>query len=150
MVMTYYVVSHICIKRYCRSNLWYCRLARIQMLKEYHDSRNAMLSVLKSHFAWACIGVYKQLYCLCKQIFISTIDLQEGFSLSEAVENGSQWERDGLGSKDLQSVGTPLPLEQKHTVEIRISNFSKHSALTTEPRMQIWHVIAIMKSYCKR
>ena len=46
------------------------------------------------------------------------------------------------GSEDLKSVGAPLPLEQKHTFWIRTGNLSltKRNALTTEPRMQIWHV----------
>ena len=69
-----------------------------------------------------------------------------------------RWDRDvfKLGSEDLKSIGAPLPLEQKHTVWIRTGNFSltKRNALTTEPRMQIWHVkmriIAIIKSYCKK
>jgi hypothetical protein len=39
------------------------------------------LSVLKSHFKRACIGLFKQLYRLCKQRFVHTIDLQIGFSL---------------------------------------------------------------------
>jgi hypothetical protein len=68
------------------------------------------------------------------------------------------WERDGpsLGSEDLKSIGAPLPLEQKHTVWIRTGTISlvERNALTTEPRMQIWHVemwiIAIIKSDCKK
>ena len=47
------------------------------------------LSVLKSHFARACIGVYKQLYRLCERRFVRTFDLQKGFSLSEAANDGS-------------------------------------------------------------
>jgi hypothetical protein len=49
----------------------------------------ALLSVLKSHFARACIGLYKQLYRLCERRFVRTFDLQKGFSLSEAVNDGS-------------------------------------------------------------
>ncbi len=47
------------------------------------------LSVLKSHLAPACIGVFQQLYCLCERRFVRTFDLQKGFSLSEAVNDGS-------------------------------------------------------------
>jgi hypothetical protein len=46
------------------------------------------LSVLKSHFARACIGLFK-LYRLCERRFVRTIDLQKGFSLSEAVDDGA-------------------------------------------------------------
>jgi hypothetical protein len=67
--------------------------------------------------------------------------LQKGFSLSEAVDDaaGNLWERDGLGSEDLKSIGAPLPLEQNHTVWIRTGNLSliKRNALTIEPRMRI-------------
>ncbi len=54
----------------------------------------------------------------------------------------ARWERDGLGSEDLKSVGASLPLGQKHTVWIRTGNLSltKRNALTTEPRMQIRHI----------
>ncbi len=59
-----------------------------------------------------------------------------------------------MGSKleDLKSVGVPLPQGQKHTAWIRTGNLSlpKSNALTTEPRLQNWHVklrfIAIIKS----
>jgi hypothetical protein len=47
------------------------------------------LSVLKSHFNLTCIGLFKQLYCLCERRFVRTFDLQKGFSLSEAVNEGS-------------------------------------------------------------
>ncbi len=43
------------------------------------------LQNLKSHFAQACIKLFKQLYRLCERRFVRTIDLQKGFSLSEAV-----------------------------------------------------------------
>jgi hypothetical protein len=86
-------------------------------------------------------GVYKQLYRLCERRFVRTFDLQKGFSLSEAVNDGRVWERDhdGFGSEDLKGVGAPLPLGQKHTFWIRTGNLSlmKSNALTTEPRMQI-------------
>jgi hypothetical protein len=48
-----------------------------------------LLSVLKSHFKRACIEGFKQLYRLCERRFVRTIDLQNGFSLSQAVNDGS-------------------------------------------------------------
>ena len=80
----------------------------------------------------------KQLYTSpCEERFVRTFDLQKGFSLSEAVNDG--WERNGFGSEDLKSGGAPLPLEQKYTLGIRTGNRSltKRNALTTEPSMQI-------------
>ena len=50
---------------------------------------NFLLSVLKSHFNRACIGLFKQLYRLCERRFVRTFDLQKGFSFSEAVNDGS-------------------------------------------------------------
>ncbi len=94
----------------------------------------------------------------CERRFVRTFDLQKGFSLSVSL-GGSQWwlwERVGLGPEDLKSFGAPLPLGQKHTFWNRTGNFSliKRNALTTEPRMRIWHVerwiIAIIKSKCKK
>jgi hypothetical protein len=51
----------------------------------------SVLVVLKSHFEFACIGLFKQLYRLCERRFVRTFDLQklEGFSLSEAFNDGS-------------------------------------------------------------
>jgi hypothetical protein len=59
-------------------------LSRLDLL-----GRRFVLSVLMSHFDRACIGVYKQLYRLFEERFVRTIDLQKGFSLSEAVNDGS-------------------------------------------------------------
>ncbi len=114
--------------------------------------------------------------------FVRTIDMQKGFlrpgSLSEAASavndgSGKDWDH-GLGSKDLKSVGAPLPLalEQKHTRavwirtgKLRVSLTTwKRNALTTravlvtEPlaTMQIWYVkmmwiiAMIIKSNCKK
>ncbi len=46
-----------------------------------------ILSVLKSHFAWACIGLFKQLYRLCERRFVRTHSgwLQEVLGLSEVL-----------------------------------------------------------------
>ncbi len=64
-------------------------IIKIRKLKLRFFQWRHVLSVLKSHFAPACIGIYKQLYRLCKRRSVRTFDLQKKISLSEAVNDGS-------------------------------------------------------------
>ncbi len=68
------------------------------------------LSVLKSHFEFACIGLFKQLYRLCERRFVRTIDSQKGFSLSEAVYDGSGKEMVWVRVRKLKKLWRALPV----------------------------------------
>jgi hypothetical protein len=69
------------------------------------------LSVLKSHFNLACSFVLNGCIVFCERRYVRTFDLQKGFSLLDAVNDGSG-KRDGLGSEDLKSFSsTPFGLE---------------------------------------
>jgi hypothetical protein len=48
-----------------------------------------LLSVLKSHFNRTRSFVLNSCIVFCERRFVRTFDLQKGFSLSEAVNNGS-------------------------------------------------------------
>jgi hypothetical protein len=54
---------------------------------EYHDATKSIRSEVS--FNLTCIRLFKPLYCLCERRFVRTFDLQKGFSLSEAVNEGS-------------------------------------------------------------
>jgi hypothetical protein len=103
------------------SSGWQSSPSRVEELGRPPLNRTS-LSVLKSHFARAWIGVYKQLFRLCKPRFVRTMDLQKGFTLSEAVNDGSgkRW----CGFRRFKKIGAPLPLMQKHTAWIRTGNLS--------------------------
>ncbi len=115
----------------------------------------SLLSVLKSHFAPTCIGLFKQLLSKSEKRFVRTHWLQ-------ASRRSCEW---GLiyllvsvsfDSEDLKRLCALMPLGQKHAFWIRIGNLPivQRNVLTTEPRPQIWHIkvwiIAIIKSGCKK
>ncbi len=77
------------------------------------DIAPGRLSVLKSHFDLVSSFVLNSCIVFGERGFVRTIDLQKGFSLSEAVNDGSGNEMVWI-PKDLKSVGAPLPLGQKH------------------------------------
>ncbi len=66
-----------------------CRLNQVTSRRTGRWGEDIDLSVLKSHFARACIGLYRQLYPLWERRFVRTFGLQKGFSLLEAVDDGS-------------------------------------------------------------
>ncbi len=117
--------------------------------------RRVCLSVLKSHFNRACIGLFEQLLSKSEKRFVRTHWLQ-------ASRRSCDW---GLfyllvsvsfDSEDIKRLRSLSLLGQKHAFWIRTGNLPivQRTVLTTEPRLQIWHIkvwiIAITKSYCKK
>ncbi len=100
-----------------------------------------LLSVLKSHFARACIRLFKQLSSKGEKRFVRTHWLY-------ASRRFCEW---GLfyllvsvsfDSEDLKRLRALSPLGQKHAFRIWTGNLPivHRNALTTEPRLQIWHI----------
>ena len=110
---------------------------------------------LKSHFNRTRNFVLEQLWSKSEKRFVRTHWLQ-------ASRRSCEW---GLfyllvsvsfDSEDLKRLRALQPLGQKHTFWIRTGNLPivQRNVLTTEPRLQIWHIkmriIAIIKSNCKK
>jgi len=140
--MTYDIVRDVRHRRWQESRWW----------------RHGDLSVLKSHFKRACIGLFKQLLSKSEKRFVRTHWLQEVLGLSEVL-----WVRlfyllvsVSFDSEDLKRLRALSPLGQKHAFWNRTGNLPivQRNVLTTEPRLQIWHIkmriIAIIKSNCKK
>jgi len=128
---------------------------RIHYFSYSHYYCHSSLSVVKSHFNPTCIGLFKQLLSKSEKRFVRTHWLQ-------ALRRSCEW---GLfyllvsvsfDSEDLKRLRALSPLGQKHTAWIRTGNLPivQRNDLTTEPRLQIWHIkmriIAIIKSNCKK
>ncbi len=116
------------------------------------------LSVVKSHFKRPHSFVLEQLLSKSEKRFVRTHWLQKVLGLSEVL-----WVRlfyllvsVSFDSEDLKRLLALSPLGQKHAFWNRTSNLPivQRNVLTTEPRLQIWHIkmriIAIIKPNCKK
>jgi len=133
---------------------------RIHYFSYSHYYCHSSLSVvnLKSHFNPTCIGLFKQLLSKSEKWFVRTHCCKPLGGPVTQCEWGLFYLLVSVSfdSEDLKRLRALSPLGQKHAFWNRTGNLPivQRNDLTTEPRLQIWHIkmriIAIIKSNCKK
>ncbi len=108
--------------------------------------------------AQACIGLFKQLYCLANEDSLAHTGCKWCWASWRSCERGLFYLLVSVSfhSEDLKRVHTLSPLGQKRIPWIRTVNLLivQRNAPSTEPSLQIWHIrmriIAVIKSNWKK